>query len=340
MLERPNDIQDEQIAACLRAEYGLHTAEIAFLPLGADYNTAVFRATAPDGTPYFVKLRRGAFDEIAVTLPRFLSDQGVAEIIPPLVSRAGRLCAALDPYTLILYPFVEGRDGYAVVLSPQQWAAFGAAMKRLHTMALPPALAGCIPREGYSARWRESLKRSLDLVRAGDWAEPVAAEAAAFMRAHGDESLDLIARAERYARALQAHPRPAVACHSDAHAANLLIDGDGRLYIVDWDDPILAPKERDLMFIGGMQGFAGTTPEEEERLFYRGYGPVEIDPVALAYYRYERIIVDLAIYCEELLLTDEGGADRPQSLRYLMSNFEPGGTIDMARRAEAMGPGE
>ena len=88
------------------------------------------------------------------------------------------------------------------------------------------------------------------------------------------------------------------------------------------------------MFVGGAQGFAGHTPQEEETLFYRGYGQTEIDPVALAYYRYERIVVDIAVYCEQLFLTSEGGEDREQSLRYLMSNFLPGGTIEIAYRSD------
>ena len=88
MLEKP-DLQDERIAACLQDAYGLRVVQVTFLPLGADPNTAVYRAVADDGTPYFVKLRRGDFDEIAVTLPKFLSDQGIAQIIAPL-TRPGR----------------------------------------------------------------------------------------------------------------------------------------------------------------------------------------------------------------------------------------------------------
>ena len=92
----------------------------------------------------------------------------------------------------------------------------------------------------------------------------------------------------------------------------------------------LAPKERDLMFIGGAQGFAGHTAQEEETLFYRGYGQTQIDPIALAYYRYERIIQDIAVFCEQIFLTNEGGEDREQSLRYLTSNFLPNNTIEIA----------
>ena len=60
MLEKP-DLNDERIATCLDNEYGLKVAHIAFLPLGADLNTAVYRVDTDDDIAYFVKLRRGDF---------------------------------------------------------------------------------------------------------------------------------------------------------------------------------------------------------------------------------------------------------------------------------------
>ena len=56
----------------------LSAGSIVFLPIGADQNTVVYRVVADDATPYFVKLRRGVFDETSVTLPKFLSDQGIS----------------------------------------------------------------------------------------------------------------------------------------------------------------------------------------------------------------------------------------------------------------------
>src|SRR5688572_3111983 len=104
MLEKPN-FPDEKIIACLQAEYSLKVAQIAFLPLGADVNTAVYHAVAEDRTPYFVKLRRGDFNESMVTVPKFLSDQGIAQIIPPLATGAGQLWGGLEEFKVILYPF-------------------------------------------------------------------------------------------------------------------------------------------------------------------------------------------------------------------------------------------
>ena len=85
---------------------------------------------------------------------------------------------------------------------------------------------------------------------------------------------------------------------------------------------------------GGLMG-GWRSPGEEESLFYEGYGNgTAVNQAALAYYRYERIVQDIAIYCEELLLSDAGGTDRAQSLYYLQSNFLPGHTIEIAYQSD------
>ena len=65
MLQKP-DLQDQKIIECLWDEYGHVITDVAFLPLGADQNTAVYRVVASDDDPYFLKLRGGVFDAIFV----------------------------------------------------------------------------------------------------------------------------------------------------------------------------------------------------------------------------------------------------------------------------------
>jgi spectinomycin phosphotransferase len=97
---------------------------------------------------------------------------------------------------------------------------------------------------------------------------------------------------------------------------------------------MLSLKEHDLMFVGG--GFIGAgmgdmhRRNQEESLFYAGYGKTEINFAALAYYRYDRIINDISAYCEKLLLTDDGGADREPAFKSVAENFEPNGMIASA----------
>jgi spectinomycin phosphotransferase len=331
MLEKPS-LPDEKILTCIQLAYGLSIAAIDFLPLGADVNTAVYRVITDRQIPYFVKLRKGNFEETSVTLPKFLNDHGIANIIPPIETGTHTLWARLEDFNLILYPFIEGRDGFHVQLSERQWFDFGTTLNRIHHTKIPLRIRDNIQRETYSPKWREITRQFLKQIQYEGFSEPVAAELTAFLKDKQDAIQDLLSRTENLALKLQAGSPPFTVCHADAHAGNLLIEErSGMLYLVDWDNPILAPRERDLMFIGGGQGFQGCTPKEEEILFYRGYGQTEINPFALAYYRYERIIEDIAAYCQELLLTEEGGSDRVQSLQYLKSNFLPGGTIELAQ---------
>ncbi len=329
MLEKP-EIQDEEIVACLENQYGLHIEQIAFLPLGADLNTAVYRLLTKDQRLYFVKLRRGDFNRAAVAVPKYLSDLGIEQIIPPLPTQSGGLWASLGLFKLILYPYVEGRNGFDRNLSDQQWIEFGAALKRFHSAELPSAITSGIPPEEFSPRWRDTVRKFMARIQVETFTEPVAAEMATFLKTKAAETRALVGRAERLARLLKEQPPDFILCHADIHAWNLLIDEQGAFFMVDWDTLIFAPKERDLMFVGGGLGGGGHSPQAEESLFYQGYGPTRIDPTALAYYRYERIIEDIAVFCEQIFLSDAGGEDRKQALEYLESIFLPNGLLEMA----------
>lgn len=330
MLEKP-DLQDQRIISRLQDSFGLLVNHLTFLPLGADFNTAVYRAVAEDGTAYFLKLRKGDFDEITVAVPLFLKDQGLQSIIAPLETRAKQCWASLDAYRMILYPFIEGKNGYEVALSNRQWLDFGAALKRIHTAQVPPALTRLIPRETYSQQWREMVKTFQAQIEETAFDDPTAVKLASFMRARRGEINQLVTHAETLSLVLQARSLEMVLCHSDIHAGNLLLGANDALYIVDWDNPIFAPKERDLMLIGGCNVW---NSPREEALFYQGYGQSNIDRMALAYYRLERIIQDIAAYCQQLLLSDEGGEDREQGFMYFISNFLPNHEIEIAFKTD------
>jgi spectinomycin phosphotransferase len=331
MLAKP-DLPDHLLVARLRTAYGLRVAELAFLPLGLDVNTAVYRVVTSGGSAYFLKLRQGPFDEMSVAIPALLAGQGIGQIIAPVRAAAGRLWTTLPPFTIMLYPFVDGSDANEVTLSERQWVEFGAALKRIHAAVLPAALSRALPREIYSPHWRDQVKAFQSRLRAAAFQDPVAVELAALMQVRAAVIDELVAGAEQLAQSLQGRPHERILCHADLHAANLLIGRDGSLYIVDWDTLLLAPKERDLMFVGSGLG-PGWNQARQAVWFYEGYGPTEIDPVALAYYRCERIVEDIAAFCGEILAATADGQDRSRAIRYLASQFEPNAVVEIAQRS-------
>ncbi|RIK37773.1 MAG: phosphotransferase [Chloroflexi bacterium] len=334
MLEKP-DLPDECLVACLQEAYGLRIDGVSFLPLGADFSAAVYRVVARDGRSYFVKLRRGRFDEVSVILPKLLHDQGVTQVIPPIATKTGQLWTHLDDHHLILYSFVEGGNGFEVELAPHDWSELGTALRRIHTVTLPAEIRQRIPQESYTPRWRNTLKVFLDEVEKKEYADPDAAQLAALLRAKRSELEHVIARSEALSRVVQAKALPFVLCHTDIHSWNLLLEHNGGLYIVDWDMPMLSPKERDLMFlVDGVGGIWQGTDGDAQ--FYEGYGGARADPVALAYYRYERGIEDIVVTAEQIFLTKEGGTDRAEGIQHLLTAFSPGGAIALAYRSDPL----
>ncbi len=327
MLEKP-DIPDELIASHLQEEYDFRPISLTFLPLGADVGTAVYRVVADDGTAYFLKLRKG-FDEIIVTVPLFLKSQGIKEIIAPFETKSNRGWADFGEYKMILYPFIEGKNGFEMELSDSHKRTFGAALKAIHSAQLPPALKSKIPQETFSPKFREQVKEFQRQVENTTFSDLNAVKLANFIKSKRNEIDRLIKRTEELAKELQSQLHESVLCHTDIHGGNILITNEDQFFIVDWDAPLLAPKERDLMFIGGGIDDIWKT-KRDESVFYEGYGKTDIVFPVMAYYRYERVIEDLAAYAEQLLSTDEGGADREEAYRRFTGNFEPGQTIEIA----------
>ncbi len=100
---------------------------------------------------------------------------------------------------------------------------------------------------------------------------------------------------------------------------------------MDWDETILAPRERDLMFvIGGGLRRELVAPRQEE-LFFQGYGTTTADALAIAYYRYARAVSDLAYLGRQVFFRpDIGPAGKRTAVERFMLLFQPGSNVSQA----------
>ena len=198
---------------------------------------------------------------------------------------------------------------------------------------LPPSIKDQIRKETYSSKWREAVARFMRILMQDLAGDETALKLQAFMKEHEAIIHRLVNRAESLSQIIQEQSPEFVLCHSDIHGGNVLIDESGAIYIVDWDEPIMAPKERDLMFIGGGVANVWNNPHEEE-FFYKGYGKTNINRAILAYYRHERIVQDIVEYGQALLLTSGGGEDRLEMYKQFMGMFEANGVVDIAFKTD------
>jgi spectinomycin phosphotransferase len=336
MLEKP-PVADERIVACLRAHYRVEVANLEFLPVGYDHTAWVYRVTATGGQRYFLKLRRGAASAGGAAVADYLKEHGIPEVVAPLTTSTGQLFAPLEDYTLLLYPWIEGRTGARAEggLSAAQWVAYGALVERIHATRLPEALATAIPTEDFVLRhnWGDFVRQFSQTILRSAYQNPHKRKFAALWHAHADEIIGVVEQAEAIGHLLRRQHVEFVLCHADIHTANLLVTPDGSLFIIDWDQPMLAPKECDLMFIVT----ADTQPSREETLFVVGYGAVEVDALALAYYRFEWCVQEFADFAKRVfLLNDVGDTTRADAVRGFAQLFEPGGVVAEASHAARM----
>ena len=139
---------------------------------------------------------------------------------------------------------------------------------------------------------------------------------------------------------LQRHAGPFVLCHADLHPSNIMRAQQNEVFVIDWDDVMLAPKERDFIFVG--EAPAHGSVRAGRAAFFAGYGDRAIDWMALTYSLWERVIQDVISYAEEVVCRDDlGEASKAESVEWFRINLtKEGGSVDRAWAAAGHLPAE
>ncbi|HET9913478.1 MAG TPA: aminoglycoside phosphotransferase family protein [Anaerolineales bacterium] len=326
MIEKPN-ISDEKIIVALNENYSIQANHIEFLPIGNDSSAFAYRVEAENQTSCFLKLKKRISNLAGLFVPRFLKDSGIEQVVAPLPTKTRGLSVKMDEFDLILYPFIMGNEAMQVGMTDAQWTEFGAALKRIHATKLDGNTLPYVAQESFTPKWSRLAKTLHEQVNTQNYDDPYGKELAIFWKRNNEKIQTLIERAEMIGKRLQQTDLDFVLCHADIHTANILITQEQELFIVDWDDILFAPKERDLMFVLGK----GTAETREEHFFFKGYGNVNIDPLVLSYYGYEWCVQEIADFGERVFLTtDTGENTKKDSVEAFMKLFSQGDVVESA----------
>lgn len=302
MREKPNVVEDD-LLACLHERYGITTVTLDFLPLGADYDAGVYRVRGEDGNSYLLKIKSGPLYEPGYLVSRYLREQGIASVVTPIPTKSNALWTQVGTWTTLVFPFIEGDTSWTG-MTAQQWQETGRTLKQIHQVVLPAKGFEGVRKETFDpseyARWLRAFDAQHAHTEGKNAAERLILSAWITYR---DTIHTAVASLEKLAEALQQRSGPYVICHADLHASNLLRTQDGCVFVIDWDDVKLAPRERDFIYAREQRAngpsWDNTTP------FFQGYGETEIDWTALTYYLWERVAQDLIAYAESALFEDK-----------------------------------
>jgi len=290
-------VGDTLLRRWLYEDFGLDVVELSPVGHGADLAAQVWRARTATNA-YAVKWS-GAGTNTGHQVAAYLGDcglRGVPEVVRTV--EGGLWTFHGKKKRLTVTPWIDGRRAAEGGLSLEQWAEYGALLRRVHDAEPPVRLREALPRSSHIDARVPALAAA---VRA--WVPSDAVETAL---------IDLWSQHADLIDALLAGDPPApegprVVCHGDPHLGNVLVGQEG-LVLIDWDDVILAPREQDLMFMLGGMGDVGPTTSEQLQAFLTGYGPHALDEAAVRYYRHVRAREDVVLWSHQALT----GPDREE----------------------------
>jgi spectinomycin phosphotransferase len=329
-MKHKQQVPVEQLEASLSEAYDLHDVTLDFLPLGLDSNAGVYRVEDRQGDRYLLKVKSGPLYMPGCLVPRYLHDQGITAVVAPIPTSGQSLWAPLANWSLIVYPFLDGDTNW-IGMSSEQWFEVGSVFRRIHQIALPTGGFAGMRRETFDpsgyARWIETVE-SRHLPTAGEADASVDALRALWVKER-PRTHDLLAALTRLGATKQGQNPLYGICHADLHPANLLRDPQGFTHVIDWDDVMLAPKERDLIFVK-------TSSDDPDFLpglpsYFDGYGEMEIDWIALSYFRYERVIQEWMAAVDDVFIRKDLEEDaRADAVELLEAVLSAGGEFDAA----------
>lgn len=322
-------IDETQLCHVIEENYTLRVK--AFLPMehGEDHQALRYRLQDHNDQLYFVKvLKETQISRLKLT--QYLHDILGDCVISPIKNYTGQQVTKFRDYSVTLYPFIEGKNGFEQPFDCQDMREIGRIIRKIHSLD-SEYLRDKIGVEYYPyvSKYRESMSTRLGNLELEDSRDPIIQELRAFIRTKSELLMDILTILDALDESNIIDDQKMVLCHTDIHVGNILKSSKGELHIIDWDQASIGYKELDLLFFGG--GIARNLESEvETHCFYNGYGECEVDERKLAFYRFSRIIEDIELFALEIENITIESTHRNTALSYLKSNFLPGGTIECA----------
>ncbi|MEV7228818.1 phosphotransferase [Polymorphospora sp. NPDC051019] len=324
------------VAGWVAEHFGIELTDVRAVETGADRAADLFRGTDVAGTDFAVKW--SANDSAAgLVIPGRFAVVAPGTVADVVRTRDGRLWTEVAGRRLSVTRWVTGTPALQGPLRREQWTAYGRLLARLHRLPVDDDLRAAVPAEAYDpSRWVRAFDAADHAVTGvGRGADEIQERLAEGWAAGRGKLVEVRDRAVRLAAELRRRtdlPAP-VPCHADPHLGNVIATGDQSVVLIDFDDAVLAPPERDLMFVlgGGVLPFAPATAAQQG-WFLDGYGAVEPDADLLAYYRCTRALEDVADLAMVALDPTLDPPERAENLGYVEGVLGPYGLPAQALR--------
>lgn len=300
----------DQVVAFLGDRYGLTVERLE--PAARGWTGETYVATVLGGERVFVKIylkgRNPPTAAPAISVLAEFHRLGLSWVSQPISAMSGALHEWLGDDLFVVFTYIN---------APPTPFAFGGERRgdliaRVHQQT--EHLASPVARDAFAPSYGNTLWRTLERGRRDPATDEPRQGLQQYLDEHGTAVADAWTTFGEIARACRAASFELVLSHGD-WPFNLLQRPDGTLYLIDWDELLLAPAERDTWFAHDDPGF------------WRGYRAQRaghtVDALATAYYVHSRYFEDLLGFAQ-VILGDDAFEERSKVLALLRSDWMKG----------------
>lgn len=272
-----------------------------------------YKATT-DTEEYFVKIHKDVLKaDIRFELSNRLYNAGIKNITNPIKNINNELTFPFDTYQTALFKFIPGHNASERPMTKDEKFSIGILLGKIHTAKIN--ISDLDLKEDFIYGNVTRLQDAL-IVSEGFLTSDVEykRKTAMLLLENKDKILKRIELMENLGKELRGSRLELVPCHGEPHKWNTMIADTGEVFLIDWDDSLIAPKEKDL----------NTIKDDEEIM--KGYRSIvensHINKEVLDYYNLEWNISEIDAWSNSLFYEDTNEIEQSNNLKELISDLE------------------
>ncbi len=190
-------------------------------------------------------------DKIPDSAFRFADDlfarAGIVNIAHPIPTSHGQMRIHIRDFQIALFDWISGRTAEEHKLTETQLERLGELLAKIHQSK---TIIGEYPvRENFAIPFKNRFLAIFDsMSKTTSKSTKYRTRLELFLEPHRQKFMRELETLEKLQRKVKARKLEFVNCHGELSPGNVLSSDNGEVHLLDWDDPIFAPKEKDLLF--------------------------------------------------------------------------------------------
>ena len=294
-------IDKDKLRKFIFKEYAIEVKKLDFVPKGED--SYGYLMENKDGERFFVKMyyliknnnkqKKELEVSLGISLELF-SKCGIDNISYPILTKKNKLKSNFNKIPVALFNYIEGKNDEELKLSKKELENIANLLALIHKKTKRLDLSK-VKKEQFNQAYSEQFRRCLKTLKNKKLKNDEQKKLAEIVLPKEKKLLEIHKELRKISKLLNRNNKKFVICHTDPHVLNLIVGKNGLISLIDWDRPVLAPKEHDLWFYLDRRYVSFLNAYKKE------FGKFKINKQIVHYYYVERHFDDFTHLLSRLL---------------------------------------